>query len=235
MPIRGLAGGLAILACAATAVLATPAPAGAHPFGDPQTVAIAPDPARPEVVRVRWKVGGLDDLTLLGVALGLLPRDRVLLDGAVFYQDSDAAAVGPSAQFAAYLRERITVASDGRECAGTVTPPDDLARTGATIDYTCPAAVGVVDVAVRTLTDLDPAYRTLATGPSGARAVYTSDAYTHEWSVGDAVPAAGGGAGTGRGAALQIGAVVGGLLLVAVAALAIGRRMRRRAAGRVAA
>ncbi|MFD0744998.1 hypothetical protein ACFQ1L_26680 [Phytohabitans flavus] len=100
-----------------------PAPARAHPFGDPQTVAISLDQARPEVVRVRWKVGGLDDLTVLGVALGVLPRDRVMLDGAVFYQDSDAAAVGPSPRFAAYLRERITVTSDGRECAGTVAPP----------------------------------------------------------------------------------------------------------------
>ncbi|WP_173036400.1 hypothetical protein [Phytohabitans flavus] len=199
-----------------------PAPARAHPFGDPQTVAISLDQARPEVVRVRWKVGGLDDLTVLGVALGVLPRDRVMLDGAVFYQDSDAAAVGPSPRFAAYLRERITVTSDGRECAGTVAPPTDLARTGATADFTCPAAVGVVAVAVRTLTDLDPAYQTLATGPGGARAVYTSDAYTHEWTLGDAVPAA----GTGRSAALQITAVVVGLVLIAGGAVVVGRRRR---------
>ncbi|BCB90896.1 hypothetical protein [Phytohabitans suffuscus] len=227
MPIRGLASGLAVLACvAAAAGVVAPAPAAAHPFGDPQTVAISLDAARPEVVRVRWKVGGLDDLTVLGVALGVLPSDRVLLDGAVFYEDSDAAAVGPSPRFADYLRERITVTSDGRECAGAVAPPTDLARDGAAVDYACPGAVGVVDVAVRMLTDLDPAYQTLATGPGGARAVYTFDAYTHEWRLGDAVPAAGGGAGTGRGAALQIGAVVGALLLLAAAAAVLARRRR---------
>ncbi|MEV4619243.1 hypothetical protein AB0J74_11125 [Asanoa sp. NPDC049573] len=218
MPLRGRLVGLSCaLACAA--VFALPAPAGAHPFGDPQTVAIAADPARPEVVRVRWKVGGLDDLTVLGVALGLLPQDRVLLDGAVFYEDSDAKAIGPSPAFADYLLKQVTVSSDGQACAGRVTAPDDLAGGGASIDYTCPAAVEVATVAVRTLTDLNPAYHTLATGPGGARAVYTSDAYSHDWTLG-AVDA-----GSGRGAALQLGAVVAGLLVVAAAAVALRRRV----------
>ena len=219
MPLRGLA---STVACAAIAVLGMAAPAAAHPFGDPQTVAIGGEPARPDVVRVRWKVGGLDDLTVLGVALGLLPPDRVLLDGAVFYRDSDAAAIGPSPRFAEYLLERVTVASDGRDCAGRVAPPEDLARTGATIDFTCPGPVGVVSVAVRTLTDLDPAYRTFATGPGGVRAVYTSDAYSHEWRLGDVVPAATG------GPALQLGLVLGGIAVASGAALALARVVRRR-------
>ncbi|GAA4452834.1 hypothetical protein GCM10023170_042160 [Phytohabitans houttuyneae] len=228
MPTRGLRGSArlaGVLACAAAAVCAVPAPAGAHPFGDPQTVAIEADPGRPEVVRVRWRVGGLDDLTVLGVALGLLPRDRVMLDGAVSYRDSDAAVVGPSRQLADYLLKRVTVTSDGRACPGAVAPPADLARAGATIDFTCAGAVGVASVGVRTLTDLDPAYRTLATGPGGVRAVYTSDAYTREWTLGDVPAAAGGGDRRGRGAALQIGAVAGGLLLIAAAALALRRRV----------
>ncbi len=73
----------------AAAVLALPSPASAHPFGDPQTVSITPDEQRPDVVRVRWRVGGPDDLTLLGVSLGLLPADRILLDGAVDYRTTD--------------------------------------------------------------------------------------------------------------------------------------------------
>src|SRR5262249_37327473 len=149
VPLRGRLTGLACaLACAAAVVFGVPAPAGAHPFGDPQTVAIAADPARPDLVRVTWKVGGLDDLTVLGVALGVLPQDRVLLDGAVFYEDSDSAAIGPSPAFAAYLLKQVTVTSDGQRCAGTVAPPTDLARAGASIDYTCPAAVGEATVAV---------------------------------------------------------------------------------------
>ncbi|MGC9670743.1 hypothetical protein ACNTMW_29875 [Planosporangium sp. 12N6] len=224
---RGPASALALVAFAAT-MLAMPTPAEAHPFGDPQTVAIAPDRDRPAVVHVRWKVGGLDDLTVLGVALGLLPQDRVMLDGAVFFRDSDAATIGPSGAFAAYLLKQITVASGGRTCTGSVDPPGDLARTGVTIDYTCPAPVGTVTVAVRTLTDLNPAYQTLATGPGGERAVYRSGQYSHDWALGDA--SAAGGTNLGRGAAVQIAAVIGGGLLVAVAALALSRRMRRRAA-----
>ena len=223
MPLRGRLTGLTCALACAAAVFGGPAPASAHPFGDPQTVAIAADPARPDVVRVHWKVGGLDDLTVLGVALGLLPQDRVLLDGAVFYEDSDAATIGPSPAFAAYLLKQVTVTSDGQECAGTVAPSTDLARAGAAIAYTCPAAVGVATVAVRTLTDLNPAYRTLAAGPGGARAVYTSDAYSHEWTL-SAVRS-----GAGRSAALQIGAVAVGLLVVAAAFVLLRRRRRVKA------
>ncbi|MFD2762649.1 hypothetical protein [Micromonospora eburnea] len=210
------------------AVLAAPTPAGAHPFGAPQTVAIAADRDRPEVVHVRWQVGGLDDLTLLGVALGLLPQDRVMLDGAVFFEDTDAATVGPSDRFAAYLLKQITVASGGRPCTGSVEPPVDLARTGASIDYTCPAPVGTATVGVRMLTDLNPAYQTLATGPGGERAVYGSGEFSHDWILGDA-PATGG-TNLGRSATVQIGAVVGGGLLVAIAVLLLSRRLRPRRA-----
>ncbi|GAA3744518.1 hypothetical protein GCM10022225_30230 [Plantactinospora mayteni] len=224
------------MAFAAT-LFGAPAPAEAHPFGDPQTVAIAPDRQRPEVVHVRWKVGGLDDLTLLGVSLGLLPQERVLLDGAVFYQDSDAAALTASDRFAAYLLQQITVSSAGEPCTGSVQPPGDLARGGATLDYTCPGPIGTVAVAVRTLTDLNPAYRTLATGPGGARAVYESGQDSHDWVLGEAAvpagvpgepPAPGASDDLGRSAAVQLGAVLGGIVLVAVGGLLLFRRSTRR-------
>ncbi|MFC5923858.1 hypothetical protein [Micromonospora vulcania] len=210
-------------------ILFAPAtPAGAHPFGAPQTVAISADPQRHEVVHVRWKVGGTDDLTLLGVRLGVLPQDRVMLDGAVFFQPSDAVALGPSEPFAGYLRKQITVTSDGDRCAATVVPPSDLAASGVTVDYVCPGPIGKVSVGVRMLTDLNPAYQTMATGPNGERAVYGSGRYAHDWVLGDA-PAKGG-TDLGRSAAVQITAVVGGLLIVAVAALLLLRWRRRRAA-----
>jgi hypothetical protein len=212
----------------AVTVFAAPARAGAHPFGDPQTVVIALDQDRPDVVHVRWKVGGLDDLPLLGVALGLLPKDRVLLDGAVFFRASDTAAIGPSDKFAAYLLRQITVASNGQACAGSVEPPGDLARTGVTVDYTCPGPVGTATVGVRMLTDLNPAYQTLATGPDGERAVYGSGQYSHDWVLGDA-PASSG-TDLGRSAAVQLAIVIGGLLLVAIAVLVLSRRWRRRRA-----
>ncbi|MGW0217680.1 hypothetical protein ACWDXH_25120 [Micromonospora chokoriensis] len=223
---------LAALSVAA-AVLALPSPAAAHPFGDPQTVSITPDEQRPDVVRVRWRVGGPDDLTLLGVSLGLLPADRVLLDGAVDYRSTDPAVIASSAQFPAYLLKQITVADGPRQCVGAVAPLMALARAGATVDYTCPGPVGTVTVAVRMLTDLNPAYRAMATGPGGQRAVYGSGEDSHDWTLAGDPPTVGGtspSTGTGRSAAVQIAAVVGAALLVAVGALLVSRRLRRRRA-----
>ncbi|MDG4760503.1 hypothetical protein [Micromonospora sp. WMMD710] len=219
---------LAALAVTAS-VAAFPAPAAAHPFGDPQTVEVTADDQRPEAVHVRWRVGGPDDLTVLGVSLGLLPHDRILLDGAVDYRITDPAVIASSKQFPTYLLQRITVADGAQPCAGTVAPPKALARVGASIDYTCPGPVERVTVAVRMLTDLNPAYRAMATGPGGQRAVYGSGEDTHDWTLVGA-PAAGS-THLGRSAAVQITALAGGALLVTGAALVAARRLRRRKAG----
>ncbi|WP_328373741.1 hypothetical protein OHQ88_05915 [Micromonospora zamorensis] len=128
---------LAALAVTAS-VLAPAAPAATHPSGDPQTVSITHDYQRPEVVRVRWRVGGADDLTLLGVSLGLLPPDRTLLDGAVDYRATDPAVIASSEVFSAYLLRQTAVADGSGACPGAVTQSKGLARAGATIDYTCP-------------------------------------------------------------------------------------------------
>ncbi|MEV6287152.1 LPXTG cell wall anchor domain-containing protein [Kribbella sp. NPDC051770] len=215
----------AIAVLAAGLAAASVTPAAAHPFGDPQTVTVAL--ARPDVVRVHWKVGGLDDLTLLGIALELLPRDRVMLDGAVFFRPSDAAAVGPSGKFADYLLRQISVTSGDARCVGKVQPVKDVAKAGAIVDYTCTGPVGKALVDVRTLTDLNPAYQTLATGPAGERAVYGSDRTTHEWLLGD-VPAEQQQVAvqTGRSAAIQLSAVIGGVVLAAAAALFVVRRRK---------
>lgn len=102
-----------------------------------------------------------------------------------------------------------------------------------TIDYTCPGPVGTVTVAVRMLTDLNSAYQTLPTGPDGERTVYGPGHDSHDWALRDA-PATGG-TDLGRRAVIQIAVVVGGVLLVAVAALgavppveptAVGRRIK---------
>ncbi|GAA0452405.1 hypothetical protein Ade02nite_00330 [Paractinoplanes deccanensis] len=212
---------LALVAVVGALLFVPVSPAAAHPFGDPQTITVALDPARADVVRIRWKAGGLDDLTLLGVSLGVLPEDRVYLDGAVFYEDADATALGPSSQLSAYLLDRITVADGDEPCAGTVQPPSDLARAGVTVDYACPGPVGKATVGVRTLTDLHPAYQTLATGPGNQRAVYRDGEATHDWVLGDV---AAGRPSLGRSAAVQIGGVALGALLVVIVLLAVRRR-----------
>ncbi|MFI6234826.1 hypothetical protein ACIBD9_14800 [Micromonospora sp. NPDC050784] len=224
---------LAALAVTAS-VTALPPLAVAHPSGDPQTVSIARDDQRPEVVRVRWRVGGPDDLTLLGVSLGLLPPDRVLLDGAVDYRTTDPAVLASSERFSAYLLERITVADGGRRCLGVVAESKALARAGATVDYTCPGPVDTVTVAVRTLTDLNPAYRATATGPTGQRAEYGAGEDSHDWAL-DGAPAAGSStsgrsSNSGGSATVRLAALGGAAVLVVVGALLLSWRLRRRRA-----
>lgn len=211
-------------------------PAQAHPFGDPQTVAVE---AAGEVVTVEWRVGGLDDLTLLGIELGVLPPDRVMLDGAIMFEDGDTAAVSESEELRTYLLDRIDVVSDGAACAGDVIEVGDLAEDSARLEFTCAGPVRTASVTARMLTDLHPAYRTLATGPDGQRAVYETGADTHDFVVGDGTVTETGATSAaasttaqqdvGRSAAAQLGAVGGAVLLIVVGgALVLRRRSRHR-------
>ncbi len=197
-----------------------------HPFGDPQTVTVD---AAGSTVTVHWEVGGLDDLTVLGVDLGVLPEDRVLLDGAILPEDDDPATVGESDEFADYLLDRIAVTSDGEDCAGEVAEVGD--EGGADVEFTCAAPVTSAEVTVRTLTDLHPAYRTLASGPDGQRAVYGSDAETHTWTFDPTAATsttprpAPADDDLGQSAAVQLTAVLAGIvLLVVIATLVLRRR-----------
>ncbi|MFU8870398.1 hypothetical protein [Micromonospora sp. SL4-19] len=211
-----------------------PGSASAHPFGAPQQIQVAGE--GDHGVRVRWLVGGTDDLTLLGISLGVLPKDRVMLDGAVTYEAADAAAMAEAPEFARYLTERITVTQDGQPCAGEVSVADDLAAHGADLLFTCPGPVSTVAVTSRMLTDLHEAYRTLARGPRGQKAVYDAAHESVDWtitggpdtgsrSVSTPVAAA---VSSGR-SALQL-SVVGGALLAAVAAGILWHRRRGRKA-----
>ncbi|XVU26631.1 hypothetical protein ACQPZJ_06150 [Actinoplanes sp. CA-054009] len=213
---------LVTVAVAGIAV-AAPAPAAAHPFGDPQTVAISFDEQRPSVVQVKWRVGGPDDLTLLGVTLGLLPEDRVKADGNVDYRYTDPGVVGASSKFTDYFLRRIAVTDGARECEGQVREPiQALALKGATAEFACPSPITSATVAVRMLTDLNPAYRTLATGPEGQRYVYEGGNESHNWTLVGASPA-----GSARSAFTQLAAVIGIILAVAAAALLLLKRRRR--------
>ncbi|MEI5672671.1 MULTISPECIES: hypothetical protein [unclassified Nocardioides] len=215
-PPRGRAA--LVLALAALLVLVA-GPARAHPFGPPQQVTVDAD-GDPGTVRVHWQVGGTDDLTLLAVSLGVLPEDRVLLDGAVAYEDDDAAALAAAPAFRDYLLDHVVVEGNGAACAGEVTADDDLATAGVRLDFTCADDVTTAAVEVTMLTDLHPAYRTLATGPAGQRAVYDGEQTRHDWTLGEHA----GNGGTGTSALLQVGAVLGVLLLGVVAGLGWLRR-----------
>lgn len=204
-----------------------------HPFGDPQTVAVAAG-ADPTQVQVTWKVGAADDLTLLGIHLGLLPEERVMLDGAISYDAGDAEAVAGSTELADYVLDHVAVRTTG-PCAGEVTSVGDLVVDGAVLTFTCPEPVGDAEVQVSTLTDLHPAYRALATGPGDQHAVYEQGGDVHTWTLATgatagpttAVSATPPALDTGASAALQLGGVLGGLLLVAGAAVLVTRRRRQ--------
>ncbi|MEU4676291.1 hypothetical protein [Micromonospora sp. NPDC023737] len=207
-----------------------PDPASAHPFGAPQRIEVAGE--GDHGVRVRWVVGGTDDLSMLGIALGVLGEDRVLLDGAVTYEPADAEALAGAPEFARYLTERIAVTQDGTPCAGRVDVADDLAAGGAALLFTCPAPVSTVTVTSRMLTDLHEAYRTFASGPDGQRAVYDGAHESADWHISTAtglgpastrtVPAV----GVARSARQLL--VIGAVLLAAVTAVAATFWYRRR-------
>ncbi|RIJ67037.1 hypothetical protein D1871_23520 [Nakamurella silvestris] len=263
-----LRSGALVGALAATLLLtAPPPPAQAHPFGPPQTASITVTGA--DTVQVRWRFGGTDDISYLAVALDVLPADRVTLDGAVFYEDGDDALVAAAPAFHRYVLQHITILNQGLACVGEVEPLSRLADDGATVNYRCPGPLGNAAVSLDMLNDLHPAYRTLATGPDGQRAVYNGESAVHDWVLGTAtggsapatsgssapagtaVPGATAGSGKpaavpasevaalgpadpvaagtdlGRGAAVQLAAVGGGLAVIAGVTIWLRTRKRR--------
>ncbi|MEO9325468.1 hypothetical protein ABFT23_18390 [Nocardioides sp. C4-1] len=210
------------LAFAALGLVLAPL-ASAHPFGDPQTVEVTVDDGD---VRLRWQVGGTDDLTALALALGLLPQDRVYLDGATIYEDGDGDLLAASPRLSEYLLDRVDVRAGGTDCDGELLPVTDLAADGAVLSFACGALADEAVVAVRTLTDLHPDYRTLATGPGGQRAVYDDDNPEHTWSLTGSPEA---GAAAGSSAAVQLGSVAGLVVVGGAAGAFYVRRRGRRA------
>lgn len=201
-----------------------PSPASAHPFGDPQTLELTADGR--DVV-AEWRVGGDDDLVLLGISLGLLPKDRILLDGAVVPEPADAETMAAAPEFEAYLTERITVTAQSQQCPGNATDASTLTDGAVTLTFSCPTALDDVEVTSRMLTDLHPAYRLLATGPQGQKATYNRGDPRHLWAFDQEPSPAAAANDLGRSAALQIAAVLGALaVLVLVASL--GRRRWQR-------
>lgn len=212
-----------------------------HPFGDPQTVEIS---ASDGTVQVHWEVGGQDDLTLLAIHLGVLPEDRIMLDGAIVYDEGDGDLLAEAPELEDYLLDHIGVSAGDQACAGEVTTVGDLtADEGADLSFTCPVDAATATVTVTMLTDLHPAYRTLATGPDGQRAAYSRTQDSHEWTLpvtaGAAATTSGtstptgpsatpaGGGDLGQSAALQMGGVGAVLLVLVGGAVALRRRSHR--------
>ncbi|GGO73653.1 hypothetical protein GCM10012276_19800 [Nocardioides deserti] len=206
----------------------TPTPhAAAHPFGDPSVAQV--DLEAPDTVRVTWRFGMSDDLTYLAQWLDLLPPERFMLDGAVFFEPADQDLLATSTAFADYLLEQVSVTTADGACTGTVVDIAHLVDAGVTLDFACPGTVSEAQVELAMLTDMNPAYKTMASGPEGQKQVYDGGQETHVWAL-----AAAGGAGTstapdlGRSAAVQTGSVLGAVALVSVLGGLVWHRRREK-------
>ncbi|EGD43100.1 PE-PGRS family protein [Nocardioidaceae bacterium Broad-1] len=208
-----------VLAVVAGFVLAATAglPADAHPFGAPQTATIAGTTSAPEVT---WRFGATDDIAYLAVQVGALPPDRMTLDGVVLYESGDETALARSEAYADYVLDHILIEG----CDGSVEPGEDLIADGTTVTFDCPSPTSSTRIEIDMLTDLHPAYQTLASGPNGQKAAYAGDARSHGWSLDESRAAA-----TGLSALVQLGGTLGVLALAGVAAWWLVRR--RRSAG----
>lgn len=220
---------LALLAPLLLGPLLVAPPASAHPFGPPQTAEVS---ASGDRVLVQWRFGATDDISYLAAALEALPPERILLDGVVLYEEGDDELLATSDAFEPYVLEHLAVTRGGSACSGTVDSASDLAADGVVVGFACPSGTGPVSVTVDMLTDLHPAYRTLATGPSGQKAVYAADTPSHDWSLSLAAAPA---ESLEASAARQMGLVAGGLGLVLAVALGGWWGWRRRAPARSAA
>jgi hypothetical protein len=220
----------AALGAVVSVLAGTPAPAGAHPLGDPQTVHLA---ASGNEVTARWTAPP-DDLLVLGSVTGVLAdrREYVFDLGAGGEPepvgDSDADKLTAASEVADYLREHITVTQDGRACPAEV-DLEDLVEDGAALVFTCDREIEAVEVGVTMLTDADPAYRTVAFADGGTvdggteQQLYGSDTSSATWHF-DADAASGEG--------WPMVAAIGGVLVLVVATSVVGLRRLRSAARR---
>ena len=155
-------------------VVATPA--AAHPFGPPPRADVSADGP---VVTVLWTAEP-DELFALGSATGALAQRQVLVfqDGVQVPSgqqgDSIDEQLARAPEIRDYLGEHILVRQQAGDCQLTDVDTAELPSSGARLSYTCPEAADEVELEITALIDLDPAYRTVATGAGGARSLHTA-------------------------------------------------------------
>lgn len=178
------AGPLVFLTAVATTAVsgAMAAPAAAHSLGPPQTLHLS---AAGSQVSIRWQAA-IDDLVALGLETGVLGEARTFIydDGKLVTEESDpgdVALLAGAPELRDYLLDHIVVRQGKAVCPGEVATTEQLGTDGVRLRYECAEQVGTVTVEASTLTDVHPAYRTLASTNRGQRAVYTQETVRHEW------------------------------------------------------
>lgn len=145
----------------AAALLLPAAPASAHPFGPPSTALISADGSR---VALSWRAAE-DDWVALGQSLGAFEDPAA---GPVSTELTGEQKLGRSPAVRDYLLDRIALSQHGRPCPGQIAPLENLLAEGARLTFDCPAPVTEVEVTLKTLTDLNTAYRTVLTAETPA-------------------------------------------------------------------
>lgn len=210
-------------ALATTTSLAGASPAAAHPLGPPQTLHLAAQGSR---VDLTWHAA-VDDLVALGLEIGVLGEARTFVydQGVLVAEESDpseAALLAEAPELRDYLLSHIVVRQNGTVCTGRVIVTDRLVEDGARLRYDCPDPIDTIVVETSTLTDVHPAYRTLATSVDAQRAVYTADHREQAWDLSNGAE----GGSAFRADALPLSAA--GVAAVLAAVLAAGAAWRRR-------
>ena len=182
LPLRAAAG----LLLALLALFALARPAAAHPFGEPQQVTVAvPDLT---TVELTWNTGMADDYTWLAAFLGLLPEERILLDGAIPSQPGDVDLLAASPELVDYLAAHLQVATAAGDCAPTVGDTAALATAGVRVSFACPSAVESLEITVTTMFDVSADYKVLVSYGDLVK-LYEASAPTQHWEL-PAVPPA---------------------------------------------
>lgn len=137
--------------------------ARAHPGGLPGLLEIT---GRERTVTIDWSAPP-DDVAVLAERVGETPR-----------------------AIADHVLARVTVRQGDRTCPGEVTPGRTL-EDGARLEYRCPREVGAITVRATILTDVDPAYQTLAVAPvitGPERVLFSGGTTEHRFVLSDAPP-----------------------------------------------
>jgi hypothetical protein len=201
---------VSLLAAAALGAAATPALA--HPFGPPLRVELE---GLNYVVNLRWAAEH-DDWVALARHTGAFEEVPSVVDGVEL---SGAERIARSVRLQAYLLERIVVTQYEMSCPGEVVHVHgDLVTGGIILQFVCEEPVYEVHVEVGVLTDVHPAYRTVATSAIGGvpgQALYTETDRVHRW---DFYAAAG---ASPRTFGAQTVAALTGAALLAIAAVGL--------------
>ncbi len=146
-----------------------------------------PRSARPTTgLRIVWNASP-DDLGVLAAWLGVNAGSLTVIEDGELVPDESSRASG-GCGWPGLARSPTTCSSGSRSrrtsrCSGSLLPVDDVEATGATLDFDCGGPVPAADVRIATLTDVDEAYRTLASGPSDRARPTSSDTGAVTWAL----------------------------------------------------